>query len=162
MACQKPGNSPQAQSPAVNSLTGAQILQQVQRSEKPYVLVNFYATYCKPCLKEIPDLLKLYHDKNSPVEVIFVSLDDDDGPRKQDFEEKLYKFSENNHLPGTPNHFAVDSARAFIYRLFPGWNSSIPLNMVFARSGRLVEKTGLTDRGEIEMIVSQDMSFYDK
>ena len=48
-------------------------------ASRPYVLVNFYSTYCKPCIKEIPDLIKLKNNPDSEVEVLFVSLDEPEG-----------------------------------------------------------------------------------
>ena len=40
-----------------------------------WVLVNFWATWCPPCLDEIPDLIALHEHKNSKVVVIGVAMD---------------------------------------------------------------------------------------
>lgn len=42
-----------------------------------WVLVNFWATWCPPCLKEIPDLISLYKDRED-IMVIGVAMDSDD------------------------------------------------------------------------------------
>ena len=39
-----------------------------------WVLVNFWATWCPPCLKEIPDLISLYQDRKD-IMVIGVAMD---------------------------------------------------------------------------------------
>jgi thiol-disulfide isomerase/thioredoxin len=40
------------------------------------VLINFWATWCKPCVKEFPDLVKLQKEYNdSGFELVFISLD---------------------------------------------------------------------------------------
>ena len=43
--------------------------------KKKLVLVNFWATWCPPCIKEIPDLLKLKKKFEKDIEIIFVSVD---------------------------------------------------------------------------------------
>lgn len=41
-----------------------------------WVLINFWATWCPPCLKEIPDLISLYEDRKD-IMVIGVAMDSD-------------------------------------------------------------------------------------
>ena len=43
--------------------------------KKKLILVNFWATWCPPCIKEIPDLLNLKKKFESDIEIIFVSVD---------------------------------------------------------------------------------------
>jgi peroxiredoxin len=40
------------------------------------VLVNFWATWCEPCLIELPSLLELHHDQPNLV-ILAVSIDED-------------------------------------------------------------------------------------
>ena len=46
-----------------------------KNSHKKYHVVNFFATYCKPCVKEIPDLLAIKNE-HPDIDVHFVSIDD--------------------------------------------------------------------------------------
>ena len=50
--------------------------QRLQDYRGKWVLVNFWATWCPPCLQEIPDLVSLYEaHKKSDLVVIGVALD---------------------------------------------------------------------------------------
>jgi thiol-disulfide isomerase/thioredoxin len=40
-----------------------------------WVVINFWATWCPPCLKEIPDLVSLYESRKKDVMVIGVAMD---------------------------------------------------------------------------------------
>jgi thiol-disulfide isomerase/thioredoxin len=48
--------------------------QRLQDYRGKWVLVNFWATWCPPCLEEIPDLVKL-HEAHHDIVVIGVALD---------------------------------------------------------------------------------------
>ena len=38
-------------------------------------LLNFWATWCQPCIKEIPELVKLKKKYKDSIEVLFISVD---------------------------------------------------------------------------------------
>lgn len=40
-----------------------------------WVVINFWATWCPPCLKEIPDLVSLYENRKNDVMIIGVAMD---------------------------------------------------------------------------------------
>jgi len=44
---------------------------------KRVVIVNFFATWCAPCKKEVPELVKFYSDLRKEVELIGVSIGED-------------------------------------------------------------------------------------
>ena len=49
-----------------------------------WVLINFWATWCPPCLKEIPDLIALYENRKD-IMVIGVAVDSGDPQVVMDF-----------------------------------------------------------------------------
>tara|TARA_B100000989_G_scaffold282047_1_gene246775 strand:- start:3761 stop:4261 length:501 start_codon:yes stop_codon:yes gene_type:complete len=42
---------------------------------KKIIIINFWATWCPPCIKEIPELLKLQEKFKNKLVVFFVSID---------------------------------------------------------------------------------------
>lgn len=116
------------------------------------MLINFYATYCKPCRSELPELINLHKDPSGEVEVLFVSVD-----AESLNDSELKKFTAENGIDFASFRYKEDEAMNFIKGVYPDWNGSIPLNLIYAaKDGRLIEKTGLTDRREVEMIIQQD------
>lgn len=53
-----------------------------------WVLVNFWATWCPPCLKEIPDLISLYESRKDLV-VIGIAIDEADPNLVLEFAESM-------------------------------------------------------------------------
>jgi len=54
-----------------------------------WVLVNFWATWCPPCLEEIPDLIALHENKKNNLVVIGIAMDYRDPKQVTDFAEGL-------------------------------------------------------------------------
>ncbi|MCG8310685.1 MAG: TlpA family protein disulfide reductase [Cytophagales bacterium] len=67
--------------------------------EGKVVFVNFWATWCPPCVAEMPDIHDLYNNmKSKDVEFVLISLDDDFQKAKQfvhrkDFEFPIYQLA---------------------------------------------------------------------
>ncbi len=53
-----------------------------------WVLVNFWATWCPPCLEEIPDLNALHEEKKNNLVVIGVAMDYKDPRQVLDYAEQ--------------------------------------------------------------------------
>lgn len=54
-----------------------------------WVLVNYWATWCPPCLEEIPDLIALHGNKKNNLVVIGVAMDYRNAKQVTDFAEGL-------------------------------------------------------------------------
>ena len=47
----------------------------IKSSTEKVILINFWATWCNPCIKEIPDLLKLKDQFKDEIDIYFMSVD---------------------------------------------------------------------------------------
>jgi thiol-disulfide isomerase/thioredoxin len=54
-----------------------------------WVLVNFWATWCPPCLEEIPDLVALHENKKNKLVVLGVAMDYKDPKQVLQFADQL-------------------------------------------------------------------------
>ena len=59
----------------LETLEGKKVEVANKLNKKKLILVNFWATWCPPCIKEIPDLLNLEKRFERDIEIIFVSVD---------------------------------------------------------------------------------------
>ncbi len=72
-----------------------------ENSDKKLYLLNFWATWCPPCIKEIPELIKLEEKYKNDIIVIFISVDSNPTKaipkflKKNNFEDILL-FIDNN------------------------------------------------------------------
>ena len=54
-----------------------------------WVLVNFWATWCPPCLEEIPDLIALHENKKNNLVVLGIAMDYRNPDQVKDFADGL-------------------------------------------------------------------------
>jgi thiol-disulfide isomerase/thioredoxin len=86
-----------------------------------YLVVNFWATWCTPCLKEIPALVKFYNENSGHVEILGLDFEPVDLPVIDDFTERfsinypLVLFNKNNETEFTNFGEIVGMPTTLIY-----------------------------------------------
>ena len=137
-----------AQTPEEQSVDFIQQLK-MNQSDTVYV-INFWATWCKPCIEELPAFQKLdslYRDKK--VKVILFSLDS-----KKQVNEKLLPFLKKHHIRCTVYITDVVTFNKRIDEVSPDWSGAIPATLISGKTkaGKLFfEKPFTFD--ELEKIV---------
>ena len=111
------------------------------------VLLNFWATWCPPCLVEFPEIVaseKAHRGRG--LTVISVSAD---SPQRVDSD--LLPFLEKH-----PSDFPIyvmntDDVEAFMHRIDPEWNGGLPATFFIGRKGDVVMKRfGAMSREQME------------
>lgn len=139
-----------AADPVVVAVTPADLRAELDTRQGKVVLVNFWATWCRPCIKELPDLLALERQYGSRgFELLAVSLDDpaDQGPIVQPFVTKWFP-SLRTLIRSSPDMDATVSV------LDPAWNEVLPTSYVVDRHGRVAARLqGGKSRADFEEAV---------
>lgn len=111
------------------------------------VLIDFWATWCGPCIAELPEVQKVYRDlKSKGFEIVGVSLDQDSRTLKNFVRENRMTWPQVCDEKG----WKGDIARA--------WGvDSIPATFLIDRNGRLVAKgmRGAQLRKTVEMFLER-------
>ena len=126
-------------------------MKEIQNSEQTYILASFFTSDNPYALHILPELLSLQADEETSVRVLLICLDQ--GPAQTS------SFSRNlREQTGGAKifHFPPQQAVASLPVLYPEWDQSTPLNMIFTQEGRLVEATGPTDPKEVRLMLHHD------
>ena len=91
------------------------------------VLINFWATWCGPCVVEIPDLVKLQAKYRDQLVVVGVS-EDENG------QDLVRKFAADKQI-----NYALVMSTPELQTLFPGV-VALPTTFALDRSGKMVQK----------------------
>ena len=107
-----------------------------------WVLVNYWATWCPPCLEEIPDLIALNENKKNNLVVIGVAMDYRNAKQVTDFAEGL--LVEYPIVLGTPE---------IISQIGPV--QGLPTTYLFNPEGKMVaQQVGLITRAAVESYIA--------
>jgi len=100
------------------------------------VLVNLWATWCMPCVKEFPDLIKLYRDyKESGFEIVFISVDE-----KEDKDTKLPAFLKKQGVDFVTYYNEFKKPEEIIDYFDKSWGGEIPATYIYNKDGEMVKK----------------------
>lgn len=109
-------------------------------------VINFWATWCGPCIKELPyfeELHALYEGK--AFKQILVSLDD---PKK--LESKVIPFLTKNKIESKVVLLADGKANSWIDKVDPSWSGAIPITLIIKGDKRMFYEKEFHSTFELE------------
>ena len=126
----------------------------ISSSEADIQLINFWATWCKPCIQEIPYFEAVgekFKDEN--VKVLLVSLD-----FIEDLETKVIPFVQKKALNSEVKLLDETDFNAFIDKVDPSWSGAIPATLLI---NNLNGKTAFFEKafkqGELDQIIDDQL-----
>lgn len=93
-------------------------------------VIDYWSTTCKPCIQELPGLVKLY-EKYKNKGVNFISVADEKTPQRMELANKIFK---DNHVPWK-NYF--DTGKEFTRKLNA---AGYPLFIMVDRDGKIISR----------------------
>ncbi|MCC5921577.1 MAG: TlpA family protein disulfide reductase [Cyclobacteriaceae bacterium] len=126
---------------------------EVMLSQKSDVdrVFNFWATWCRPCIKEIPYFEEVYAEKQSMgMELYLISLDD-----VENVEKRVIPFVERRGLKATILLLDETDYNAFIDKVHPSWSGAIPATLFLSKEGEKNFYEGEMNKEELTLKIEK-------
>jgi thiol-disulfide isomerase/thioredoxin len=109
----------------IKAFSADQVIHYTSSKDTLYI-INFWATWCAPCVHELPEFEALYHRyQGKPVKVLMVSLD-----FKEDYPYKLSVFLKRKGLTPEVVWMSDTDPNVFIPKIDNSWQGSIPATVI--------------------------------
>ncbi|WP_264524294.1 MULTISPECIES: TlpA family protein disulfide reductase [unclassified Flavobacterium] len=109
-----------------------QLNERIKNGKDSTYVVNFWATWCAPCIKELPHFEKLKADyKSDKLAVLLVSVD-----FKSKLKSAVVPFVKRKGLKNEVFLLNESSPQEYIDRIDPNWSGSIPATLFIKEDKR--------------------------
>lgn len=120
-----------AQAQHIPSYSADKLMARPGNNDTTYI-INFWATWCGPCVKELPQFTELQSRfKGQKVKVLLVSFDFPDS-----YPAKLETYIEKKKLEPEVVWFNETNANEFIPKIDNSWSGALPGTMIINRRAR--------------------------
>lgn len=109
----------------VKLLSLNELEQRMAQGKDTTYVVNFWATWCGPCVEELPNFEKLQQQhQNQPLKVLLVSLD-----FKSKLQKEVVPFVQKNKIKSEVYVINEPDQQQFIAKVDPKWSGAIPATL---------------------------------
>lgn len=117
---------------AQKQITEAELKDLSFKANDTLYVVNFWATWCKPCIEEMPHFIQLAENlKDQPVRFFLVSMD------FKSQEEKLREFVLKKEIPLPVYQLIPENINHFINQIDPDWSGAIPATAYYRNAQKV-------------------------
>ncbi|MBI1371837.1 MAG: redoxin domain-containing protein [Phycisphaera sp.] len=133
----------------LNTLDEAGVKKLVANDTDKYCLINVWATWCGPCVAEMPDLVEMHRMyRKRPIEIVTISAD------KPEQIEQAKKFLNEQHASTTNYLFNGGNVYKLVEALDPKWEGPLPHTILVAPGGKIVYRhTGRFEALEVRRAI---------
>lgn len=138
-------------SPAVRVVKFEALEHLMTRNSDRIEVINFWATWCQPCIKELPYFQALHTNMSGQVNVTLISLD-----FAEALGEKVIPFVKKRQLTIPVLLLDEIDYNSWIDRVDPSWSGAIPATLIINhRTGKRKFVERELKEGEIELMIKE-------
>lgn len=137
---------------SVSLIDEAGIKDLVKNNSDKLRLINIWATWCGPCVKEFPSFIemnRMYRGRD--FEFISISAD------KPEIKDKVLKFLQKQQASGTNYIFSLDDKYKLIEAIDPAWQGALPYTLLVEPGGKIVyARQGIIDPAQMKKTIVEN------
>jgi thiol-disulfide isomerase/thioredoxin len=123
----------------VKLITVTQLENRFKQGKDTLYVVNFWATWCKPCVKELPEFERFKTTvKGKPVKVILVSTD-----MKNKLESGVKPFVKSHNLTGEV-YLLNEAPSTYTERINADWSGALPATLMVKNGKKKFHESAFT------------------
>jgi len=125
-------------------------------AEDTVYIVNFWATWCGPCVRELPEFNALHERfRDKPVKIVMVSLD-----FKESYPGKIDAFVKRKKLLPEVVWLNETNADRFIPVIEPEWQGSIPATLIIYKKNQYRKFfEGTVKADQVGLLVDKQLAY---
>lgn len=131
------------------------LMERVAAGNDTLYILNFWATWCVPCVKEMPEFNRLHQlYKDRPVKILLVSLD-----FKEAVPHKLIGFIKKRKILPEVVWLDETDANSFIPKIEESWEGSIPATLLlYSRQAYRKFFEGMVTAEQLRMLTDRQLA----
>jgi thiol-disulfide isomerase/thioredoxin len=116
------------QAQSIEVIKFPQLQELIEKQGEQVKVINFWATWCRPCVKELPYFEELQSNyKPAELQVYLINLDD-----VEKLDSRVKPFVEKQQIKSTVKLLDETDYNSFIDKVDPSWSGAIPATLIIA------------------------------